>query len=277
MHTLSQLDPSFLLIILPVSGTISFTLYCFELRNTIHLFGKMETNSSYFEIENDRIWAVFQLLLLLVTKSCPTLLRSHGLQPARHLYQWGFSRRESWSGFPFPPPGDLPDSGIEPRSPKLQVDYLPSESPGKPMILKWVAYPFFRGSSGPRNWTGSPALQMDSLPAAYYTSVNGCSHWYCVVFTSSVVSNSLWLHGLWPTRFLSPWNFSGKKTGACCHFLLQGIFLNQESNLCLLGLLCLQIDSLPLHHLGSNNMYSTSIKSWESFPDAQWERTCLTM
>ena len=36
---------------------------------------------------------------------------------------------------------------------------------GSPRILEWVAYPFSRGSPWPRNWTGSPALQVDSLPA----------------------------------------------------------------------------------------------------------------
>ena len=41
-----------------------------------------------------------------------------------------FSRQEYWSGLPFPSPGDLPDSGIEPGSPALQVDSLPSEPPG---------------------------------------------------------------------------------------------------------------------------------------------------
>ena len=45
----------------------------------------------------------------------------------------GFSRQECWSGLPFPSPGDLPDPGIEPRSPTLQVDALPSEPPGKPV------------------------------------------------------------------------------------------------------------------------------------------------
>ena len=43
----------------------------------------------------------------------------------------GFSRQEYWSGLPCPPPGDLPDPGIQPASPALQVDSLPSESPGK--------------------------------------------------------------------------------------------------------------------------------------------------
>ena len=44
----------------------------------------------------------------------------------------GFSRHRYWSGLPFPSPEDLPDPGIEPRSPILQADALPSEPPGKP-------------------------------------------------------------------------------------------------------------------------------------------------
>ena len=46
---------------------------------------------------------------------------------------WKFSRQEYWSGLPFPPPGDLPDPGIEPGSPSLQTDALPSEPLGKPV------------------------------------------------------------------------------------------------------------------------------------------------
>ena len=42
------------------------------------------------------------------------------------------SRQEYWSGLLFPSPGDIPDSGIEPRSPTLQANSLPSEPPGKP-------------------------------------------------------------------------------------------------------------------------------------------------
>ena len=38
-----------------------------------------------------------------------------------------FSRQEYWSGVPFPSPGDLPNPGIEPRSPALQADALTSE------------------------------------------------------------------------------------------------------------------------------------------------------
>ena len=46
----------------------------------------------------------------------------------------GFSRREYWSGLPFPPPGDLPHPGIKPESPvspTLQADSLPTEPLGK--------------------------------------------------------------------------------------------------------------------------------------------------
>ena len=42
----------------------------------------------------------------------------------------GFSRQEYWSGLPFPSPGDLPDPGIKPGFPALQVDSLPTELPG---------------------------------------------------------------------------------------------------------------------------------------------------
>ena len=46
----------------------------------------------------------------------------------------GFSRKEYWSGLPFPSPGDLHDPGIEPRSPVLQADSLQSEPSGKTLL-----------------------------------------------------------------------------------------------------------------------------------------------
>ena len=47
---------------------------------------------------------------------------SVSLQPARLLCPWGFSRQEYWSGLLWPPPGDLPNPEIVPRSPALQAD-----------------------------------------------------------------------------------------------------------------------------------------------------------
>ena len=51
----------------------------------------------------------------------------------------GCSRQESWSGLSCPPLGDLPDPGIEPRSPALQADSLPSEPPGKPAVYRQLS------------------------------------------------------------------------------------------------------------------------------------------
>ena len=61
----------------------------------------------------------------LVAKSCPTILTSW-IVACQAPLSMEFSRQEYWSGLPFPP-GDLPDPGIEPRSPALQVDSLPTE------------------------------------------------------------------------------------------------------------------------------------------------------
>ena len=66
------------------------------------------------------------------------------------------------------------------------------------------------------------------------------------VLSHSVVSNSLC-----PTKLLCPWNSPGNNTAVGGHFLLQGIFLTQGSNLRLLQLLHGRADSLPLSHLGS--------------------------
>jgi len=47
----------------------------------------------------------------------------------------GSSKQEYWSGLPFPSPGDLPNPGIEPRSPASQADSLPTELHRKPCKL----------------------------------------------------------------------------------------------------------------------------------------------
>ena len=57
----------------------------------------------------------------------------------------GFSRQEYWSGLPCPPPGDLPNPGIKPRSPMLQADSLPSEPPGKPKNTGVGSLSFLQG------------------------------------------------------------------------------------------------------------------------------------
>ena len=72
----------------------------------------------------------------------------------------GFSRPEHWSGLPSSAPGDLPDPGIEPRSPALQEDSLQSEPPGKPPnnVKRHSGMPF--GAT----WLGSTGVPAGLTP-----------------------------------------------------------------------------------------------------------------
>ena len=90
--------------------------------------------------------SIQQVLLLiyfiyggLVTKSCLTLVTPWTLAGQAPL-SMGFSRQEYWGGLPFPSPGDLPNPEIEPESPALQADCLPTEPPGKPFWYMCVIY-----------------------------------------------------------------------------------------------------------------------------------------
>ena len=67
--------------------------------------------------------------LNLVAQSCLTLCNPVDRSAAGSEKSMEFSRQEYWNGFPFPSPGGLPDSVMEPRSPALQADSLLSEAP----------------------------------------------------------------------------------------------------------------------------------------------------
>ena len=69
---------------------------------------------------------------VLVAQSCPTLCNPMVCSLTGFSLSMGFSRQDCCSGLPFPSPGVLPDPGIEPRSPAMQADSLPSEPWGKP-------------------------------------------------------------------------------------------------------------------------------------------------
>ena len=71
---------------------------------------------------------------VLVAQLHPILCDPKDLSPTLSM---GFSRQEYWSGLPFLSPGDLPDPEIEPWSPTLQADSLPSES-GKPTCMRYL-------------------------------------------------------------------------------------------------------------------------------------------
>ena len=67
-------------------------------------------------------------------------LGPHGLQPARLLCSWNFSRQEYWSGLPFPSAMDLPTRGIEPRSPDCrQILYCLSHLGIFPCFNHWTS------------------------------------------------------------------------------------------------------------------------------------------
>ena len=70
-----------------------------------------------------------------VAQSCPLFVTPWTVACQAPL-SMGFSRQEYWSGWPFPSPGDLPNSGIKPGSPTLQADSLPSELPRNPNYLE---------------------------------------------------------------------------------------------------------------------------------------------
>ena len=92
-----------------------------------------------------------------------------------------------------------------------------------------------------------------------YLSIHPSSidiHWH----QGKSISHSVtWVHGLWPTGFLCPWNFPGKNTRVVNHSLLQGIFLTQGS---IPGLLhCRQI----LYHWATRKAQAAAAKSLQSF------------
>ena len=78
---------------------------------------------------------IFKNVAVLVTKSCPTLAVLWTIDHQAPLFM-GFYRQEYWSWLPFPSPENLPNPGIEPASPVVQVDSLPLSRAGIHMQVK---------------------------------------------------------------------------------------------------------------------------------------------
>ena len=163
--------------------------------------------------------------------------------------------------------GIFPTQGSNPGLPHFRWILYYLSHHGSPWILEWIAYPFSRGSSQPRNPTGVSCTAgrfftswatreahsgMLLLLLSRFSHVQLCvtpqtaahqaplslgfsrqEHWSGLPFPSPmhesekgkwsrfVVPNSLWPHGLQPTRLLRPWDFPGKSTGVGCHCLLR--------------------------------------------------------
>ena len=125
------------------------------------------------------ISVIITLILLFSCSVMSRSLRPHALQPTRLLCPWEFSRQEYWSELPFPPPGDLPNPGVEPRFLALQVDSLPSETPGKPKerhsVVSSSLWPqgLYRSQnfSGQNTGVGSCSLLQGIFPTRDYHEI----------------------------------------------------------------------------------------------------------
>ena len=103
-----------------------------------------------------------------------------------------------------------------PRNSELPLYLLPSLLLNAVIFLVAVLCPFFFCL------VYSPHVSYDLLPCMLSTQL-------CPTLCDPINCS--------PPRLLCPWNFPGKNTGMCCHFLLQENFLTQRSNPCLLHLL----------------------------------------
>ena len=114
--------------------------------------------------EYEYIWGCVQACILSCF-SCVRLFATLWTVGCQTPLSKGFSGPKYWSGLPCPPPGDLPDLGIQPKSltsPAL-VGSLPLAPLRKP-LNSWVAISSSRGSSQPRKWT-----QVSCIAGGFFT------------------------------------------------------------------------------------------------------------
>ena len=119
----------------------------------------------------------------------------------------GFSKQEYWSGLPCPPAGGLPDPNIEPRSPTLQADSLPSKPSRKPTSL----------------YTGGEKKPKEPRPLVSEKAI------LLVLELMLMLMLSHFSHVRLCRTIPRPWDSPGKNTGVGCHFLLQCMKVKSES------------------------------------------------
>ena len=131
----------------------------------------------------------------------------YGLQPARLLCPQGFSRQECWCGLPYLPPGYLPNPGIKPRSPALQADSFPAETPRKPSVPKRSTKSI---TAVLKCGHGRKKLKKDKIPVWHsanrtYTSP-ALGTWRGGIRTSCPLDSSVWTsRGSRGSRPMWPW------------------------------------------------------------------------
>ena len=153
-------------------------------------------------------------ILCLITQSCPTLCDPMDIALQAPL-SMGFSRQEYWSRcVPCPPPGDLSNPGIEPRSPTLQADSLLSEPPGKPKVCTTRGLNWGKVLSLPLDYAMDHVCRMEPVKAEVpriYESQCVCvcvcvcvcmliAVWLCNPMDWSLPGSSV--HGIFQTRRL---------------------------------------------------------------------------
>ena len=90
---------------------------------------KVDKNTRPFRYDQNQIPYDYTVKVKVKSLSHLQLFATPWTITYQDLPTMGFPRQEYWSGLPFPSPGDLPNPGIELRSPVLQADALPSEPP----------------------------------------------------------------------------------------------------------------------------------------------------
>ena len=138
----------------------------------------------------------------LVTKSCPTLATPWTVACQVPL-SMGFSRQEYKSGVPFPSPGDLPDPGIEPRSPTLQAESLQTELWGKPSLYFNCLCMFFYTKFFIQLWD---MLSSPMLICAVLSHRLHCCWMCCFIMNIYIIFNFLTIesNALWKFLQMSP-------------------------------------------------------------------------
>ena len=140
----------------------------------------------------------------------------------------GLFRQEYWSGFPCPPPGDLPNPGMETASPALQTGSLPLSPWGSPHTRLLVAAAAAAKSlqscltlcdpidGSPR---GSPIPGILQARTLEWVAISFSNAWKWKVKGKSLscVQPSV---TPWTVAYQAPWDFPGKSTGVGCHCLL---------------------------------------------------------
>ena len=124
----------------------------------------------------------------------PALCDPRGLQPLRLLCPWGYSRQEHWGGLPCPPPGDLPDPGIDPlsvASPALAGGFFTSAPPGETLGCLKVAIQKKKKTCPTYQWLGH--FKRMGHTSSWVQTYQWLGHFKRMGHTSSWVQTYQWL------------------------------------------------------------------------------------